>query len=234
MAFAATTITTTTTSVANFAVRRTSSSHASGRRVLSSAGRATRSVVAMGKCNVELPAVDFKAEHADLPKLGKDVWNDTYYPTLEDTKEHKEWLLIDAEDQILGRLASDAAQWLRGKKYPEYTPSMDMGANVIIINAEKVRVTGNKADQKLYRRHSGRPGGMKVENFNDLQQRIPERIVEKAIKGMLPKGRLGRKLFTNLKVYKGAEHPHSAQQPRAVELGQPCEFPGAPEWVKKA
>mmetsp|Transcript_4033 Transcript_4033/g.25348 ORF Transcript_4033/g.25348 Transcript_4033/m.25348 type:complete len:157 (-) Transcript_4033:13-483(-) len=149
--------------------------------------------------------------------MGADKWNTTYYPTGADARE-KEWVVIDAENLVLGRLASEAAMLLRGKKVPEYHPAMDMGSNVIIVNAEKVKVSGNKEEQKLYRRHSGRPGGMKVEKYRHLQERIPERIVEKAIKGMLPKGRLGRTLFTNLKVYKGAEHPHEAQNPTTVDL----------------
>ncbi|KAH7416051.1 hypothetical protein KP509_14G072800 [Ceratopteris richardii] len=113
----------------------------------------------------------------------------------------------------LGRLASTIAIHIRGKDLPTYTPSVDMGAFVIVVNAEKIAVTGKKRYQKLYRRHSGRPGGMKVETFDQLQQRIPERIVEHAVRGMLPKGRLGRRLFTKLKVYKGPEHPHAAQKP---------------------
>ncbi len=130
----------------------------------------------------------------------------------------KKWYVIDATDQRLGRLASEVAQILRGKNKPVYTPHMDTGDFVIIINADKVVVTGRKSSQKLYRRHSGRPGGMKVETFEKLQQRIPERIVEKAVKGMLPKNSLGRQLFTKLKVYPGPNHPHQAQQPQELTL----------------
>lgn len=131
---------------------------------------------------------------------------------------NQKWYVVDAADQRLGRLASEVAQILRGKNKAEFTPHMDTGDFVIIINAEKIVVTGRKPDQKLYRRHSGRPGGMKVETFNQLQHRIPERIVEKAIKGMLPKNSLGRQLFTKLKVYSGSAHPHAAQQPEVLTI----------------
>jgi large subunit ribosomal protein L13 len=107
---------------------------------------------------------------------------------------------------------------LRGKNKPHYTPFMDTGDFVIVINAEKVVVTGKKSEQKIYRRHSGRPGGMKEETFEDLQKRIPERIIEKAVKGMLPKNSLGRQLFTKLKVHAGPDHPHQSQQPVALKI----------------
>ena len=126
----------------------------------------------------------------------------------------REWYVVDAADQRLGRLATEIAQVLRGKKKPNYAPNMDVGDFVVVVNAEKVVVTGKKSEQKLYRRHSGRPGGMKTETFNQLQDRIPERIIEKAVKGMLPKNTLGRKLFTKLKVYAGPDHPHAAQGPK--------------------
>ena len=131
---------------------------------------------------------------------------------------NRQWFLVDAENQTLGRLATEVASVLRGKTKPNFTPHLDTGDFVIVVNAEKIKVTGKKADQKLYRRHSGRPGGMKVESFNSLQARIPERIVEKAIKGMLPHTRLGRQLFKKLKVYKGSDHPHSAQEPTTLIL----------------
>ena len=130
----------------------------------------------------------------------------------------KKWFVIDATDQRLGRLASEVAKILRGKNNPVYTPHMDTGDFVIVINADKVVVTGRKSSQKLYRRHSGRPGGMKVETFEKLQKRIPERIIEKAVKGMLPKNALGRQLFTKLKVYPGPNHPHEAQKPQELTL----------------
>ncbi|NDC14280.1 MAG: 50S ribosomal protein L13 [Synechococcaceae bacterium WB9_2_170] len=131
-------------------------------------------------------------------------------PTPSTDSLERQWYLVDAENQTLGRLASEVAQVLRGK--------LDTGDFVVIINADKVRVSGNKSTQKVYRRHSGRPGGMKTETFAHLQARLPERIVEKAIKGMLPHNALGRQLFRKLKVYKGAEHPHAAQQPQVLAL----------------
>jgi large subunit ribosomal protein L13 len=133
----------------------------------------------------------------------------------QDSLDQK-WYVVDAADQRLGRLATEIARTLRGKNKPEYTPHMDTGDFVVVVNAEKLVVTGRKPEQKLYRRHSGRPGGMKVETFAQLQDRIPERILEKAVKGMLPKNALGRSLFTKLKVYAGAEHPHAAQQPETL------------------
>ncbi|KAF5728242.1 50S ribosomal protein L13 chloroplastic [Tripterygium wilfordii] len=148
---------------------------------------------------------------------GPDIWNTTWYPKAADhINTEKPWYIVDATDKILGRLASTIAIHIRGKNLATFTPSVDMGAFVIVVNADKVAVSGKKRTQKLYRRHSGRPGGMKVETFQQLQQRIPERIIEHAVRGMLPKGRLGRQLFNHLKVYKGPEHPHEAQKP--IEL----------------
>ena len=140
----------------------------------------------------------------------------TYQPPI-DTLE-RQWYVVDAEGKRLGRLASEIALILRGKRKPTYTPHMDTGDFVIVVNAEKIQVTGKKRYQKLYRRHSGRPGGMKEETFDKLQKRIPERIIEKAVKGMLPKNSLGRHLFTKLKVYAGPSHPHQAQQPAVLEI----------------
>jgi large subunit ribosomal protein L13 len=140
----------------------------------------------------------------------------THLPTLDPKDQH--WFVVDATDQRLGRLASEIAIILRGKNKPIFTPHLDTGDFVVVINAEKVAVTGKKRSQKLYRRHSGRPGGMKVETFEKLQARVPERIVEQAVRGMLPKNSLGRKLFTKLKVYTGATHPHGAQQPQILAL----------------
>ncbi len=140
--------------------------------------------------------------------------NKTYLPSQE-SLEHQ-WYVIDAADQRLGRLATEIAMILRGKKKPTYTPHLDVGDFVVVVNAEKVAVTGKKSSQKLYRRHSGRPGGMKVETFTKLQARLPERIIELAVQRMLPKNTLGRQLFTKLKVYAGPDHPHQAQQP--IEL----------------
>ncbi len=142
--------------------------------------------------------------------------NKTPLPT-SDTLEQK-WYVVDATDQRLGRLASEIAQILRGKNKPTFTPHLDTGDFVVVVNAEKAIVTGKKSSQKVYRRHSGRPGGMKVESFEKLQARLPERIIEQAIKGMLPKNSLGRRLFTKLKVYAGNEHPHQAQQPEVLTI----------------
>jgi large subunit ribosomal protein L13 len=142
--------------------------------------------------------------------------NKTPLPSIDSLD--RQWYLVDAENQTLGRLASEVAQVLRGKNKPCYTAHLDTGDFVIVINADKVKVSGNKPTQKIYRRHSGRPGGMKTETFAHLQARIPERIVEKAIKGMLPHNALGRQLFRKLKVYKGTEHPHAAQQPQVLAL----------------
>ncbi len=140
----------------------------------------------------------------------------TYLPPV-DTLEH-EWYVVDAANQRLGRLATEIASVLRGKNKPTFTPHMDTGDFVIVINAEKIAVTGKKSSQKVYRRHSGRPGGMKTETFEKLKVRIPERILEQAVKGMLPKNSLGRQLFTKLKVYKGDVHPHEAQQPKLLTI----------------
>ena len=141
---------------------------------------------------------------------------DTFIPSKLDLK--KQWYIIDAEDKCLGRLATAVSDLLRGKNKIIFTPAQDVGDCIIIINADKINVSGKKRLQKIYFRHSGRPGGKTIEKFDDLQLRIPERILEKAIKGMLPKNRLGRQLFKNLKVYKNQEHPHIAQKPQILEL----------------
>ena len=137
--------------------------------------------------------------------------NKTITPSLETIERN--WFLVDAKDKTLGRLATEIATVLRGKNKPTFTPHLDTGDFVIVVNAEKVEVTGKKASQKLYRRHSGRPGGMKIDKFESLQERIPERIIEQAVKGMLPHNSLGRQQFKKLKVYKGVDHPHAAQNP---------------------
>ena len=137
--------------------------------------------------------------------------NKTTTPSIETIK--REWFLVDATDKTLGRLATEIAVILRGKNKPSFTPHLDTGDFVIVVNAEKIEVTGKKSSQKLYRRHSGRPGGMKIEKFETLQERIPERIIEQAVKGMLPHNSLGRQQFRKLKVYKGPDHPHAAQDP---------------------
>ena len=130
----------------------------------------------------------------------------------------REWLVIDAEDQVLGRVATKAAQLLKGKHKPQYTPHVDTGDFVIIINADKIRVTGTKASSKEYYRHSGYPGGLKCETFAEAMQKHPERVIEHAVKGMLPKNTLGRAMGKKLKVYTGSEHPHAAQKPRKIEV----------------
>jgi len=130
----------------------------------------------------------------------------------------RKWYIIDAEGKTLGRLASEAASILRGKHKPQFTPHVDTGDFVIIINAEKIQVTGKKLQDKFYYRHSGYPGGLKKTSLNDLLKTKPERALQHAIHGMLPKNRLGRKLQTKLKIYAGPEHPHAAQQPEVWEL----------------
>lgn len=128
----------------------------------------------------------------------------------------RKWYVVDADGQPLGRLATRIANVLRGKHKPIFSPSLDTGDFVIVINAEKVALTGNKLQQKLYRRHSRYPGGMKTMTYEKLLERRPELAIEKAVKGMLPKNRLGRQQFRKLKVYRGPEHPHAAQQPQAL------------------
>tara|TARA_B100000959_G_scaffold264570_1_gene305193 strand:- start:346 stop:780 length:435 start_codon:yes stop_codon:yes gene_type:complete len=128
------------------------------------------------------------------------------------------WWVIDAENQTLGRMATEIAHRLRGKHKPVYTPHVDTGDYIIVINAEKVRVTGNKENNKIYWRHSGYPGGIKGTNVSDMRTRHPERIIERAVKGMLPRNSLGRAMYRKLKVYAGTEHPHAAQQPKMLEL----------------
>ena len=130
----------------------------------------------------------------------------------------RRWHLIDAEGQILGKVAAKAAELLRGKHKPYYTPHQEIGDYVIVINAEKAVVTGRKREQKTYRRHSGYPSGLSSESYRHVVVRKPVFPMEHAIRGMLPKGRLGRKLFTNVKVYAGDRHPHAAQKPQTVEL----------------
>jgi large subunit ribosomal protein L13 len=131
-----------------------------------------------------------------------------------------EWFVIDATDKVLGRVASEVALRLRGKHKAIYTPHVDTGDFIVIVNADKIRVTGNKASDKIYYRHSGYPGGIYATSFKDMQARHPGRAIEKAVKGMLPKGPLGYAMIKKLKVYAGATHPHTAQQPTALESGQ--------------
>ena len=130
----------------------------------------------------------------------------------------RKWYIINAEGKRLGKVAVKAATLLRGKHKPFFTPHQEIGDFVVIINAEKAELTGNKAEKKIYYRHSGYPGGLTSENYNKIVARKPEFPMEHALKGMLPKGRLGRKLFKNVKVYAGAEHPHAAQKPESIEI----------------
>jgi large subunit ribosomal protein L13 len=132
----------------------------------------------------------------------------------------KNWVVVDAEGQTLGRLASKVALLIRGKRKPNYTPHVDCGDNVIIVNAEKVVLSGNKMTDKTYVWHTGYPGGQRTTNPEQMMAKFPERVVEKAVKGMLPKNRLGAQLFRNLHVYAGGEHKHEAQQPTAININE--------------
>ncbi len=140
----------------------------------------------------------------------------TYVTKPEDIQ--RKWYVVDARGQTLGRLASEVAKLVRGKHKPIYSPSMDVGDYVIVVNAEQVRVTGKKMDQKMYYRHSGYPGGLKEISLRRMLEEHPTRVIEHAVRGMLPKNRLGRKMIKKLKIYAGAEHPHEAQQPEPLEL----------------
>mgnify|MGYP002016355640 FL=1 len=131
---------------------------------------------------------------------------------------HKDWFVADAENKALGRLASKVAQTLKGKHKPTYTPHMDMGDFVVVVNAEKIRVSGNKEMQKTYFSHSGYPGGTKEVDLYTMRRRHPERVIQNAVKGMLPHNRLGRQMMRNLKIYSGPDHPHSSQQPKVMEF----------------
>jgi large subunit ribosomal protein L13 len=142
----------------------------------------------------------------------------TYYAKPGEVK--REWLLIDATDQVLGRVATKAAMLLKGKHKPQYTPHVDTGDFVIIINADKIRVTGAKATDKIYYHHTGYAGGLKSETFEEAMRKHPERVVEHAVKGMLPKNTLGRAQGMKLKVYAGPDHPHAAQKPREIKMGE--------------
>jgi len=140
----------------------------------------------------------------------------TYVATPLDRERN--WLLVDAEGQTLGRLATQIADALRGKRKPTYTPHVDTGDFVVVINAEKISVTGAKLHEKMYYRHSGYPGGLKKRTLNDMLERRPEEVIRLAVRGMLPKNRLARKQLTKLKVYAGSEHPHEAQKPQKLEI----------------
>lgn len=141
--------------------------------------------------------------------------NKTY---TQKTIKKQSWYILDAKEKKLGRISTIITNILRGKNTKEYSNNINQQNYIIVINSKQIKVTGQKASQKLYKRHSGKPGSMKVETFTELQKRIPNRIIEKAIKGMLPKGRLGRQLFTQLKIYEEAQHPHKSQQPQLIKF----------------
>jgi|TARA_B110000196_G_scaffold46715_3_gene37200 large subunit ribosomal protein L13 len=140
----------------------------------------------------------------------------TYSATAETAQHH--WYIIDAADKTLGRISTIIASYLRGKHKPEFTPNVDTGDYIVVINAEKVQVTGNKAKDKIYHSHTGYPGGLKSISFEKLIEKAPERTIQNAVKGMLPKGPLGRAMFKKLKVYAGQDHPHSAQTPQILDI----------------
>ena len=140
----------------------------------------------------------------------------TYYA--KPSEVQREWLLVDATDMTLGRLASEVAQILRGKNKPTYTPHIDTGDFVVVVNAEKIKITGAKATDKVYYRHTGYVGHLKSETFTEAMEKHPTRVIEHAVRGMLPKGTLGTQMYKKLQVYAGPEHPHQAQNPRKIEL----------------
>jgi len=140
----------------------------------------------------------------------------TYNATAETAQHH--WYVVDAADKTLGRISTVIASYLRGKHKPEFTPNVDTGDYIVVINAEKVQVTGNKTKDKIYHSHTGYPGGLKSISFEKLIEKAPERTIQNAVKGMLPKGPLGRAMFKKLKVYAGQNHPHSAQTPQTIDI----------------
>lgn len=147
------------------------------------------------------------------PKLQK-----TYSPKPGDIQ--RDWFVVDAEGQTLGRLSSGIASILRGKHKPLFAPHLDCGDFIVVVNADKVVVTGSKEQSKMYYRHSGFPGGLSEMSFAEMRERFPERIIETAVKGMLPKNKLGRQMFSKLKVYAGPDHPHAAQNPQPLQIGK--------------
>ena len=146
--------------------------------------------------------------------------NTLSYKTISANKAtaDKQWVVVDAEAQVLGRLASEVAKMIRGKHKPNFTPHVDCGDNVIVINADKVRMTGKKWDDRVYLRYTGYPGGQRATTPRQLKEKSSTLLVERAVRGMLPKNRLGRAIFHNLKVYAGAEHPHAAQEPKKITI----------------
>lgn len=151
-----------------------------------------------------------------LISLKTDAVMKTFSAKAQDVQ--REWYVVDATDRVLGRLASQIALRLRGKHKAIYTPHVDTGDFIVVVNADKIRVTGNKGEDKMYYRHSGYPGGIYETNFNKLRARHPARVLEKAVKGMLPKGPLGYAMIKKMKVYAGGEHPHAAQQPKPLNI----------------
>jgi large subunit ribosomal protein L13 len=142
----------------------------------------------------------------------------TYFPSGKGLAENRKWFVVDARDKTVGRLATEVARMLTGKNNPAYTPFMDMGDHVVVINARHAKFTGSKNDQKLYRRHTQYPGGLREVAVKDMFDKHPERVIEFAVKGMLPKTKLGRAMAKKLKVYRDADHPHAAQKPEAIEI----------------
>ncbi|GAB6175966.1 50S ribosomal protein L13 [Desulfobaculum senezii] len=140
----------------------------------------------------------------------------TYSPKPEEVTN--DWFVVDAEDKILGRLATEIATRLRGKHKPEFAPHVDCGDFIVVVNAEKIKVTGHKLDQKMYYRHTGYPGGIREANLRTMLETKPEDVIIKAVRGMLPKNRLGRQILKKLKVYTGSEHPHASQQPKPLDV----------------
>ena len=138
--------------------------------------------------------------------------------TAKPREVQRDWYIVDATGKVLGRVAAEIARRLRGKHKPEFTPHVDTGDYIVVVNAEKLRVTGNKAKDKLYHRHTSYPGGLRTTNFEKLQGKQPERVLQLAVKGMLPKGPLGYAMLKKMKVYAGASHPHTAQQPKTLEI----------------
>jgi large subunit ribosomal protein L13 len=161
-------------------------------------------------------ATTLRARGRKIVRLSSSAALKTYVATPQDRERN--WLLVDAEGQTLGRLATQIADALRGKRKPTYTPHVDTGDFVVVVNAEKISVTGAKRQEKLYHRHSGYPGGLKTRTLNDMLERRPEEVIRLAVRGMLPKNRLARKQLTKLKVYAGPEHPHEAQKPQPMEI----------------
>ena len=144
----------------------------------------------------------------------------TYFPSGQGLADNRKWYVVDAAGQTVGRLATEVARVLSGKTKPQWTPFIDMGDHVIVVNADKVVVTSDKADKKLVHRHSGYPGGLKTTTFAEAHAKKPEETIRRAVRGMLPKNRLGRQMLTKLKVYAGPEHPHQAQSPAPYEITQ--------------